>query len=203
MSLVEEKKAAREGAVARRDAAHAALRDTAPQRLAAHVLSTFTLEPGTVVSGYWPGRSELDIRPLMGELDHRGHPIGLPVVVGRGKPLLFRRWRPNDALEPKPFGLKEPPPSAPELTPQVLLVPLLAFDREGYRIGYGAGYYDMTLASLRAKGKVLAIGVGYAAQGVERLPHDERDERLDWVVTEKGAMRFERGQESKAGSGGA
>lgn len=201
MSLAEEKKAAREAALARRDAAHAALKDTAPPRLAARILTTFALEPGIAVSGYWPGRSELDIRPVMAALESRGHPIGLPVVAGRGKPLLFRRWKSDDVLESKPFGLKEPLASAPELTPQVLLVPLLAFDREGYRIGYGAGYYDMTLASLRARGKVLAIGVGYAAQGADRLPHDERDERLDWIVTEEGAMSFDRNHVSETGSG--
>ena len=199
MSLVEEKKAARQAATLRRDAAHRALAARAPARVAVHFASTFRLEPGVAVSGYWPGRSELDLRPLMGRLEQAGHPIGLPVVMGRGRPLLFRRWRPGDRLEPRAFGLMEPPATAPEMAPRVLLVPLLAFDREGYRIGYGGGYYDLTLASLRARGEILAIGVGYAAQGVASLPHDAHDERLDWMVTEEGAIAFDRNRRSEVG----
>ena len=199
MSLVEEKKAARQAATLRRDAAHRALAARAPARGAVHFASTFRLEPGVAVSGYWPGRSELDLRPLMGRLEQAGHPIGLPVVMGRGRPLLFRRWRPGDRLEPRAFGLMEPPATAPEMAPRVLLVPLLAFDREGYRIGYGGGYYDLTLASLRARGEILAIGVGYAAQGVASLPHDAHDERLDWMVTEEGAIAFDRKHRSEVG----
>jgi len=135
-------------------------------------------------------------------LDRRGHPIALPVVRGRGQPLVFRRWQPEDTLEARPMGLSEPSPAARELVPEILLVPLLAFDREGYRIGYGAGYYDLTLAALRARGAVLAIGVGYAAQAVERLPRSEEDERLDGVVTEECAMHFPRARERKAGKTG-
>lgn len=190
MSVIEDKVAARRAAVSRRDAAHAALAGAAPERIAAHFAASFRLREGVAVSGYWPGRSELDIRPLMERLHRAGHPIGLPIVQGRGKPLIFRLWSPGAALEPKAFGLLEPPASAPEITPEVLLVPFLAFDREGYRIGYGAGYYDMTLAGLRARGDVLAIGVGYAGQRVERLPRDGHDQRLDWVVTEEGASAF-------------
>ena len=199
MSLVEEKKAARQAATMRRDAAHRALAARAPARVAVHFASTFRLEPGVAVSGYWPGRSELDLRPLMARLEQAGHPIGLPVVMGRGRPLLFRRWRPGDRLEPRAFGLMEPPATAPEMAPRVLLVPLLAIDREGYRIGYGGGYYDLTLASLRARGEILAIGVGYAAQGVASLPHDAHDERLDWMVTEEGAIAFDRNRRSEVG----
>ncbi|HLI13574.1 MAG TPA: 5-formyltetrahydrofolate cyclo-ligase [Alphaproteobacteria bacterium] len=191
MTLSEEKKAARLAAIARRDQAHAALADIAPDRVAAHFAATFRLDPGAVVSAYWPGRTELDIRPLAERLHRSGHPIGLPVVLGRGRPLVFRLWRPGDVLEPKPFGLQEPYATAPEVTPQVLLVPFLSFDRSGYRIGYGAGYYDRTLATLRARRKVLAIGVGYAAQGTDRLPHDAHDQPLDWVVTEEGPLAFD------------
>jgi 5-formyltetrahydrofolate cyclo-ligase len=205
MSLVEEKKAAREAAIARRDAAHASLGERAPGQVADNFIRAFCSHPspfeaqgwrggpaGVTISAYWPGRSELDIRPLMTRLHDLGHPIGLPVVMGRGKPLVFRLWRPGDALEPKPFGLQEPYLSAPELVPAVLLVPFLAFDGEGYRIGYGAGFYDRTLAILRARSSVLAIGVGYAAQAVAHLPRGEHDERLDWVVTEEGVLEAPR-----------
>jgi 5-formyltetrahydrofolate cyclo-ligase len=199
MNLVEEKRAARQAATLRREAAHRALAASAPGRIASHFAAAFRLEPGVVVSGYWPGRSELDIRPLMRRLQEAGHPVGLPVVMGRGTPLVFRLWRPGDRLEPRPFRLQEPPATAPEVVPKVLLVPFLAFDRKGYRIGYGAGYYDLTLASLRARDDVLAIGVGYAAQGAASLPHDGHDERLDWVVTEEGAIAFGRERTSEVG----
>jgi len=191
-TLLEEKKAARLAATARRDAAHATRAATAPARLAENFMARFAAEipTGAVVTGYWPGRSELDIKPLMIRLHEAGHPIGLPVVIKRGQPLVFRRWRPGDELEPKPFGLLEPYAAAPELRPRVLLVPFLAFDREGYRIGYGAGFYDMTLAGLRAGGEVLAIGVGYAAQAAERLPREPHDQRLDAVVTEEGVVEI-------------
>jgi 5-formyltetrahydrofolate cyclo-ligase len=192
MTLANEKRAAREAAVLRRDAAHAALRDSAPERVAANFAKSFRLAKGAVVSGYWPGRSELDIRILMEALHAQGHAIALPVVMGRGKPLIFRAWRPGAVLEAKKFGLREPAAEAVEMTPSVLLVPFLAFDEDGYRIGYGAGYYDMTLAALRSRGAVLAIGVGYSAQCVGRLPRDGHDERLDWVVTEGSVVRFAR-----------
>jgi len=190
MTLLEAKQAARQAAVLRRETAHRALAAPAPARVTEHFAATFRLATGAVVSGYWPARSELDIRPLMAKLHQSGHAIGLPVVVARGRPLVFRRWQPGAALEEKPFGLCEPPASAAEVVPDVLLVPLLACDREGYRIGYGGGYYDLTLRALRARQEVLAIGVGYAAQRIERLPHDGHDERLDWLVTEEGAEPF-------------
>jgi 5-formyltetrahydrofolate cyclo-ligase len=192
MTIAEEKSAARGAAKSRRDAAHARLAATAPRALLRNFIAHVTPAPGAVVAGYWPGRSEIDIRPLLVHLAEAGHEIALPVVTERGSPLLFRRWRPGDALERKSFGLFEPPPSAAEAVPQLLLVPFLAVDAMGYRIGYGAGYYDRTLAKLRAMGPVLALGVGYEAQRVERLPHDGHDEPLDRLVTETGAVSFAR-----------
>jgi 5-formyltetrahydrofolate cyclo-ligase len=192
MNVADEKAAVRADATARRDAAHARLKDTAPAKLAENFLAHFALPKNAIVSGYWPGRSEFDLRPLMAELAARGHGIALPVVVARGSPLRFRRWRPGDALEIRAFELQEPRADAPELAPSVLLVPYLAVDREGYRIGYGAGYYDLTLAALRAQGRVLAIGVGYADQSVERLPRESFDEPLDALATETGVEQFVR-----------
>jgi len=201
MSIAEEKKAVRAAAVLRRDAAHARLKDTAPAALAANFLAHFALADDAVVSAYWPGRSEFDVRPLLLALHARGHALALPVVVARGTPLLFRRWRPGEALEAKPFGLQEPRAAAGELAPTVLLVPYLAIDRDGYRVGYGAGFYDRTLTTLRAQRRVLAVGVGYAAQEVERLPHDGYDERLDASVTEEGVKEFAAAQRAAVGSG--
>jgi 5-formyltetrahydrofolate cyclo-ligase len=190
MDMAEDKAAARAAAKARRDAAHARLGASAPTDLLRHFQKCFRLPPGAPVSGYWPGRSEIDIRPLMAWLDGAGHPVGLPVVLARGQPLAFRRWRPGALLEKKPFGLLEPEAAAPELSPRLLLVPLLAADAAGYRIGYGAGYYDLTLQRLRAGGQILAIGVAYEAQRVARLPRDGHDQPLDWLLTEAGAVEF-------------
>ena len=140
--------------------------------------------PGAVVSGFWPFGPEIDVRPILYHLHAAGHPVALPVVIRRGLPLVFRQWRPGLQLISGSFGVPRPGHEQAELTPRILIVPLLAFDREGYRLGYGGGFYDRTLAGLRAKGPVLAIGVGYAAQEVERVPRDDTDERLDWMVTD-------------------
>lgn len=138
--------------------------------------------PGAVIAGYWPIGDELDLRPLLAALAATGAQVALPVVVERRAPLDFRLWRADDALEPGAHGTWHPPLSAPAVVPTLLLVPLLAFDDDGWRLGYGGGYYDRTLAAL--KPGIIAVGVGYAAQRVEKLPHDERDQRLDWILTE-------------------
>ncbi len=142
------------------------------------------------VAGYWPVKSEMDPRPLLRHLHKRGFDCALPVVVGRGRALHFRRWHPRTALEPAGFGLLEPPSSAPRVTPQVVLAPLLCFDDRGTRLGHGAGYYDYTLAALRRAGRVLAVGIAFSAQQVDRVPDEDHDQRLDWIVTEKGAIQI-------------
>lgn len=143
-----------------------------------------------VVSAYWPMGSELDPRPLMAALIAQGHRIGLPVVPGEARPLVFRAWQPGDDLQPAAFNTREPGPDKMVLTPSVLLVPLLAFDRAGYRLGYGGGFYDRTLALLRASAPALAIGLAYAGQEVAEVPRDANDKRLDWIVTEAEAIRI-------------
>lgn len=155
--------------------------------------------PGAVVSGFWPFGPEIDVRPILYHLDAAGHPIALPVVIRRGLPLLFRAWRPGQALVTGSFGISRPDKDQPELTPRVLIVPLLAFDRDGYRLGYGGGFYDRTLASLRASGRTLAIGVGFAAQEVRAMPRDHADERLDWMVTEREAFQISWGGKAARG----
>jgi 5-formyltetrahydrofolate cyclo-ligase len=112
------------------------------------------------------------------------------VVVGKGRPLTFRRWEPGDVLRPAALGIPVPPPEAEEIAPATLLVPLLAFDDAGYRLGYGGGFYDMTIKALREQGGILAVGVAFAGQRVEAVPHGAGDERLDWLLTEKGAIRI-------------
>jgi 5-formyltetrahydrofolate cyclo-ligase len=155
-------------------------------------LAAIDMPAGVPVSGFWPLDDEFDPRPLFQTLHGRGHPIGLPVVVGRGLPLLFRRWEPGMALVRGNFKVMTPPPEAPEVVPRLLLVPLLAFDREGYRLGYGGGFYDRTLAKLRAAGDALAIGVAFAMQEAAQVPRDDTDQPLDWIVTEREAIKITR-----------
>lgn len=160
--------------------------------LAEHFLAVIPLAAGVVVSGYWPVRDEIDPRPLMRRLIERGHACLLPVVAARDAPLTFRVWSPGMVLEPNAFGIPEPPEDAAEASPEVLLVPLLAYDGAGYRLGYGGGYYDRTIARLRRRRReTLAVGLAFEAQEVEALPRTAKDQRLDWVVTEGKARRLE------------
>ena len=188
MNPVAGKRGLRELARSKRRAA-AESGSEAGERLRESFLSALPLPPAQVVAGYWPLPEEIDVRPLMTNLHLSGHVLVLPVVVGRGQPLIFRQWRPSLPLDAGVYGIPVPGAEAPELTPGVLLVPLLAFDDEGRRLGYGAGYYDRTLAALRRAGDILAIGAAYAAQRMDSLPEEASDQRLDWVVTEEGAIR--------------
>lgn len=144
---------------------------------------------GAVVSGFWPLTGEIDIRPLLFALHERGHAVVLPVTPKRGLPLTFRVWRPGDVLIAERFGTMRP--IGEERLPDFLLVPLLAFDRRGGRLGYGAGYYDRTLAGL---GPVFALGCAFAAQEVAEVPMGPHDARLDAVATEREVLRCPRDQ---------
>jgi 5-formyltetrahydrofolate cyclo-ligase len=148
------------------------------------------VETPVVVSGFWPMAEELDIRPLMIELHNQGCQLCLPVVVAKRQPLVFRAWRPGDPLEAGVFGTLHPSPKRAVLEPDALLVPLLAVDEEGWRVGYGGGFYDRTLEALRAKKPVTAVGVGFNAQLVPEVPHGPGDQRLDWLLTDKRACAF-------------
>ncbi len=178
----------RKDAGARRADLALALPDFA-RRIAA-LATDLDLPGGAVVSGYWPIRDEADPRALMASLAARGHPLALPRVAERAAPLAFHRWTPGDATLIDMFGLTEPLASADLAAPSVLLVPLLAFDAAGYRLGYGGGYYDRTLAGLRAEGDIVAVGVAYAGQEIGAVPHHDHDQRLDAIVTENGLRRF-------------
>ena len=172
-------------------AAAAAGRGRAAAAVAANALAHVPLPAGALIGGYWPVRDELDPRPLLQQLAALGCRLALPVVRGPGLALAFRHWAIGDPLEAAGFGLSVPLASAPEVVPAVLLVPLLAFDAAGYRLGYGGGFYDMTLAERRAGGgAVLAVGLAYAAQARAELPHEAWDQPLDWVVTELEARKF-------------
>jgi 5-formyltetrahydrofolate cyclo-ligase len=147
------------------------------------------LGAGVAVAAYWPVGDEADVRPLLSHLHGMGASCLLPVVDAAGEPLKFRRWSPGQPLEGGPLGTRQPAASAEQGVPAILLVPLLAFDRQGYRLGQGGGYYDRTLPLLRDRGRVEAVGVGYSCQEVETVPFGPTDARLDWVVTEETAFR--------------
>jgi 5-formyltetrahydrofolate cyclo-ligase len=153
-------------------------------------LAALSLPAGLAISAYWPLSDEMDPRPLIHHLHDAGHSIGLPAVLGRGLPLAFRRWEPDMELEIGHFGVLTPPLGAPEIVPSLLLVPLLAFDRAGYRLGYGGGFYDRTLAGLRAGTEITAVGIAFALQEVPAVPREPTDQPLDWIVTEREAIRI-------------
>ncbi len=178
--LDEAKRAARDRALALRAGCDPAASGAA---LADRVLAECPPPAGAVVSGFWPIGEEIDIRPLLHRLHARGHTVVLPVTPRRGNPLGFRTWRPGDALQPERFGTFRP--IGEEAVPDFLLVPLLAFDRRGYRLGYGAGFYDRTLAALPRR---FALGVAYAVQQVAAVPAGPHDVRLDAVATENGVI---------------
>lgn len=186
------KHALREEMRVRRGSLSAAVRAQGAGEIAGNGLDFIGLSPGAVVAGYAAIRDELDPAQLIASLEASGQLIALPVTVARGKPLAFRRWTPDTELQPGDFSVPVPGTDAPALTPDVLLVPLLAFDLEGYRLGYGAGYYDRTLGELRSRRETLAIGLAFDVQRVETVPHDGYDERLDWVLTPSGPMKIER-----------
>ena len=177
----------RRRAAAARDAAHATVDDAVAQRHLAEALRPFA---GRSLSGYLPIRSEMDPRPVMAGWDG---PVGVPKVVAPATALRFLPWHPDVALAPGALGVHVPDEAAgalDEVAPEVLIVPMLAFDAAGHRLGYGGGFYDRTLAALRAKGTATAIGFAYAAQEVAPLPAEPTDAPLDAIVTEAGIRWF-------------
>jgi 5-formyltetrahydrofolate cyclo-ligase len=191
MSIESEKVLARVRARAARRAAQSKLGAEAGERLAGNVLDVAAqigLVPGAAVAGYWATGAEMPLGPLLQSLDALGVRCGLPVVPGADESLVFRVWRPGDALRTGPHGIMEPGLEAPEMIPDVMLVPLVAFDDEGFRLGQGGGYYDRTLAILRRANPVVAVGIAYSAQRLERVPRDKHDQRLDWIITEVNAQ---------------
>lgn len=143
---------------------------------------------GKVISGYLPIRTEIDPIPAMSLMAADG-PVVVPIIPGSAVPLLFRRWIPGGTLIPGPFGALVPE-TGEDLEPDALIVPLLAFDRRGYRLGYGGGYYDRTLQRLRAMRPTFAVGFAFAAQEAAEIPIDPYDQRLDAIVTERETLRF-------------
>lgn len=176
--LAERKAQARKAAFARRKAAHAAAGPGTAAQLSA-VLAGFRAVP---LSGYMPIRTEIDPRPAMAEAAAHGV-VGVPVIEAAGQPLRFSRWTPDSEMTAGPFGAQIPA-VAEYFEPEILIVPLVAFDAKGNRLGYGGGFYDRTLERLRSRHATLAIGFAYDAQEAEDLPLEETDQPLDMIVTE-------------------
>ncbi len=183
-SLSALKSVIRKDALMRRDALPAAERAKAAETIAARAFP-LAIKPEQIVSGFSPLKTEINPIPLMRKLADAGAQLALPVVAGKGKPLIMRAWGFGEPLDSGVWGIREPKVDAAEVAPDILLVPLLAFDRHGHRIGYGAGYYDMTIGKLRGMKPIVAVGIAYAAQEIGEVPIGPRDARLDLVLTER------------------
>jgi 5-formyltetrahydrofolate cyclo-ligase len=146
----------------------------------------------SIVSGFMAIGEEIDPAPLMDALHREGLRLALPRMQGKGLPLSMRAWAPGEPLEETMWGIREPALNASEVAPDVVLVPLLAFDASGWRLGYGGGFYDRTLAGLRRDKPVVAVGLAYDEQRVDQVPHDSHDQPLDWVLTPSGAVKCRR-----------
>ena len=155
--------------------------------LARHLKTAFgNISKQAVVAGYMPIQSEIDCRPALHALERAGYDLCLPKVMAKDQPLSFFRWSVDAPLVMGDYGVGVPTPDAPQVVPDIILVPLLAFDAEGYRLGYGGGFYDRTLDGLRRQKGIYAVGLAYEQQLVNAVPRDEYDQRLDMIITPKG-----------------
>ncbi|MGO9004491.1 MAG: 5-formyltetrahydrofolate cyclo-ligase [Beijerinckiaceae bacterium] len=170
---------ARRGVVA--DAAAGAF----AQRIAEIGGALATEKSARIAVAYWPIKGEASPVPLLEKLAMLNVVTALPVMIGRDHALVFRRWRPGEPLVEVKFGIKEPAADAPEVQPDLVFVPLVAFDRRGHRLGYGAGFYDRTLAGLRTIGRTTTVGIAYAVQELPENPAEDHDQRLDYVLTDR------------------
>lgn len=182
--VADQKAAARKAAYAQRKEAKTTANDA---QAVAHLLSVLLPLKGRALAGYMPIRTEVDPLPAMAALASFGV-VGVPVIQGEGQPLKFREWSPGCTMVDGPFGAQVPERGV-WVTPEVLIVPLVAFTADCMRLGYGGGFYDRTLEGLRAQGPVTAIGLAYSAQQADALPLEPTDQPLDMIVTEQGVLR--------------
>ncbi|WP_421860364.1 5-formyltetrahydrofolate cyclo-ligase [Oceanicaulis sp.] len=180
---------ARRAARAARAAAYARHPD-AGRRLVEHFPDSLWPNVRQVVAGYAAIGDEIDPQTLLETFALEQARIALPCVVEKDQPLIFRSWALDQPLEPGPFGTREPAASSSELTPSLVLVPLVGFDLKGRRLGYGGGFYDRTLDKLKQSGPLTVVGLAYEAQKLARVPAEAHDMRLDWIVTEQGAHQI-------------
>lgn len=184
--ITQEKRELRALAKQRRAQAYERHGSAAGERLASVGLGFANAPEQASFSGFLAIGEEIDPMPLMRRLWHAGHAIGLPVMVGKARPLVFRQWREGEPLNEVQWGIREPAPDAAVIVPDVVLVPLLAFDARGYRLGYGGGFYDRSIAEIRQAKPVITVGLAYDELEVDAVPHDAYDQRLDWVLTPSG-----------------
>lgn len=165
-----------------------------PESACALFFEAIAPAPGQIVAAYWPHATEFSPLEILDELLRRGQPCALPAIREDGDRVLdFLAWDESLVLQKGPLGIMQPPrdDKARFLEPDIVIVPLLAFDRKGYRLGYGKGYYDATLSALRRKKPVLAVGLAFAQQAVLfNLPREDHDVPLDWIVTPQGVQKF-------------
>ena len=179
----------REGAQVRRAAIAHDFRVDAAVMACDNFFSAFVIDPGEIVSAYWPIGTEIDTRPLLIKLMDRGQVVALPVTDG-DNPLVMRQWEPDAPLYPSGFGTLAPIETAPVLEPDIVILPLLGFDGRGNRLGYGKGHYDRTIAIMKKRPKL--IGLAFASQEIEAIASGAHDIPLDAVVTEAGVRHFDR-----------
>jgi 5-formyltetrahydrofolate cyclo-ligase len=189
-NIVLEKRALRSRIKTWRSGLEADAAARAADAVAAHGLGFLRLpQKPCVVSGFSSLPDEFRAWPLLRRLHGEGYALAMPVMQGKGLPLVFRAWAPGDAMDKAVWGIAEPKADKPVLEPDIVLVPLLAFDAPGWRLGYGGGYYDRTLRGLRARKSIVAIGLAYDESQVDAVPHLDYDERLDWVLRPSGPLR--------------
>ncbi len=192
-TIAHAKAALRKLAKERRAGLSSEVRQAASNALAVHGLEFLgPLPPGTLIGGFMPIGEEISPLPLMARLHGMGCALALPVMMGKAAPLEFRSYTPGDALATAVWGIREPLPDKLVVYPDIVLTALLAFDDQGYRLGYGGGYYDRTIRALRSVRKVTTIGVAFDQQRIDAVPHLDYDERLDWIVTPSGALQIKR-----------
>jgi 5-formyltetrahydrofolate cyclo-ligase len=170
--------------IARRDALPADVRSAVAEAIAGRPFPVSAV-PGAIVSGFMPMTGEINPMPLMKRFSGGGARLALPVIAGRGRPLVMRAWNFGEPLVSGVWGIREPPVQAAEVEPDIVLVPLVAFDRAGRRLGYGGGYYDLTITRLRARKPIVAMGIAYAVQEIPAVPAAPHDAALDLVLTER------------------
>lgn len=186
------KAAARKAASANRKLARVQAGADAAQVIAEQFLHQISPTPDRIVSAFLSIGSEVDTAPLIAAVRASGCVLCLPCVIAPETPLVFRVWHDGDALVEESFGTRAPEATAPAVAPDILVVPLLAYDAAGYRLGYGGGFYDRSLEQLRlakGQGAVTAVGIGYSGQQIDAVPRGTYDQPLDWIVTEQGAFR--------------
>jgi 5-formyltetrahydrofolate cyclo-ligase len=187
--------------LAARDALNPSERASKSLEIANHGAEALSFSPGTIISGFMPIRSEVDLRPLLDLLREKGARLCLPVILDR-QTIVFREFLAEVPLVSTGFGTSGPGEGAAVLEPEILLVPLAAFDAKGHRIGYGAGYYDRAIAKLHAKAlNPLLVGIAFDCQEVPSVPAEQHDVALHAVLTESGFLRLNMGEKSEYGVG--